>query len=869
MGKNLIKSTAGFITLLFVFSFLSTGCLILSRRAFPKVRGSVSVEGIEAPVEIVRDSYGVPHIYAHNIEDLYFAQGYVHAQDRFWQMEFQRRVAGGRLSELFGEATLETDIFMRTLGFERVAAVEYQRLDENERRTLDSYVAGINAYIRDRKPGKISLEYALLNLSGTEFEVEEWEPVHSLTWGKILSWSMSSNLETERFLLDLLRTAGLGGTEYYYPPYRDEMPFIISDEELGRESAENPAPEDTAVDVRFARWIRTATGSRSEGTNSWVVSGDLSVTGKPILANDTHLGVQMPSIWYEIGLHIVDESGQSVGSDRGGIQARGISSPGHPGVLIGHNDRMAWGVSDFGDDIQDLFVEKINPEKPNQYEVNGRWEEMDLIHERIDIQGQEEPFVHIVRQTRHGPIISDRGGYKVMETFGYSPELEFPDNLELNAAALRWTALEPDRFWGTVYRLQTAASVDDFRYALSLTRGPILNFIFADTEGNIGYQIVGSIPIRRTGEGRIPVPGWNDQYEWTGFVPFEDLPSVLNPEKDYIVACNNPAVPFDFPYDLGTTWVNGYRARRIADLIEQETDGISMEDAVRIQSDVFDRTASEIIPYLAELDLSAPDEPAILEPKEALDKKEQKEREKTEEKIDGMVEEARRILLEWDNNMEMESAGAAVYGLFFVALTEATFKDQFPYQRWDRASNRRFEGACYLLMQEPDNPWWDDIRTLDVRETRDIILVKGLRAGLRMGIELIGDDIEKWEWKDLHTIEFREPTLGESGKKQIEKLFNLGPVPVPGGTLTVFHTSWRNGEPFAVVHTTTHRQITDLNDLSNSLLIHTPGQSGHAKHRHYDDFIEPWSHAEYHPTNWTREEAEEGCSPTLVLHPEG
>ena len=854
------------IALVVITVVSASSCVILPRRAFPKTRGTLTVNGLDAPVEIVRDTYGVPHIYAHSSEDLFFSQGYVHAQDRFWQMEFQRRVAGGRLSELFGGKVLETDIFLRTLGFEHVAEEEYKHLDVAEKRNLDAYVAGVNAYITNRKPGKISLEYALLKLVGTDFKVEEWKPIHTLTWGKLLSWSMSSNLTTEKFLLELLRTVGVPGAEYYYPPYRADMPFIVSTEELT--AAKDPnAGQEPGLETAFARWLSSAAGSRSEGTNSWVVSGTRSATGMPILANDTHLGVQMPSIWYEIGLHTVDDDGWPIGAESGGIQARGVSSPGHPGVLIGHNDHVAWGVSDFGDDVQDLYVEKINPENPKLYAVNGAWREMTLRNERIDIQGKEEPFIHIVRSTRHGPIISDRGSYKTMEGFGYTTSTDFPANLELSAVALRWTSLEPDRFWGCVYRMQNAATIPQFRNALSLARGPVLNFIYADTAGNIGYQTVGRIPIRKKGQGRIPVPGWTDDFEWTGYVPFEELPTLLNPQKGYIVACNNPAVPFEFPYDLGTTWVNGYRARRISDLIEADQDGISLEDAIRIQADVFDRTASEIIPRLDGLDLADPPVSPLLKPKQPPGPREQKKREELEARVDATVEEARRTLFEWDKNMNMESTGAAVYALFFQSLTEATFKDQFPYQKWDTEANRRFEGAYVQLMNEPENLWWDDIRTPDIQETRDVILTKALRDAVRTGIQELGEDMTKWKWSDLHTVEFREPTLGESGKKFIERIFNLGPVSVPGGTLTVFHTSWENGNPFVTTHTTTHRQITDLANLSDSLLIHAPGQSGHARNRHYADFIEPWRNAQYHPTNWKREDARSGRSQTLVLKP--
>jgi penicillin amidase len=272
------------------------------------------------------------------------------------------------------------------------------------------------------------------------------------------------------------------------------------------------------------------------------------------------------------------------------------------------------------------------------------------------------------------------------------------------------------------------------------------------------------------------------------------------------------------------------------------------------------------VPRLRGLDLSAPATSPLLAPA-TEGEKEQRRREELEETVDAIAPEARRMLLEWDYHMEIDSAPAAVYGLFFHALATATFADQVAYNRWESASNRRFETALYYLSDAPDDGLWDDVRTPEIRETRDTVLVRAFRDGLAAGIELLGEDPQKWQWGDLHTIEFREPTLGESGRRFIENIFNLDPVPVPGSVLTVFHTGWKNGEPYVTNHSTSNRQIIDLGDLDRTLMIHAPGQSGHAKHRHYDDLLDTWSRAEYHPANWSREDAEEGRSPALVLTP--
>ena len=843
---------------LLVAVIAASGCVILPRRAFPKTGGSVTVEGLQAPVEIIRDRYGVPHIYGRSAADLYFAQGYVHAQDRFWQMEFSRRVGAGRLSELFGEDLLDTDIFLRTLGFHRVAAEEYALLDPETRGYVDAYVAGVNAYIRDRKPGKIALEYSLLKLSGADFEVEEWTAENSLTWAKMMAWDLGGNMSVERLLLDLLRTAGVPGVAELFAPYRPDMPLVISDEEAGL-SGERP-PADQIFPPSFVG------KDGSGGTNSWVISGDLTATGKPILANDTHLGVQMPSIWYEIGLHTVDEEGRPSDS-ADAVNVRGFSFPGDPTVVIGHNSRIAWGISDFPDDVQDLYFERINPLDPNQYEVNGEWRDMELSHERIDIQGRREPFVHVVRRTRHGPIISDRGGYKALESYGYAPDREFPANLELTALALRWTALEPGQLLVSLARLDRARDFREFREALRLWNGPVQNFVYADAEGNIGYQTGGWIPVRTTGAGHIPVPGWTDAYEWTGRVPYDELPSILNPRKGYIVSANNLVVSANYPHYLGSDATYGYRARRIVDMIEEAGGGISVDAVRKMQGDTLDSAALEIVSRLEGLDLEAEVISEYLREKEAGKEKVRKKRVKLDAQVEEALETARRMLLDWDGRMDMESAAAALYGFFFLELIEETFRDQYPADRWAAVNHARVQNTLHFILEEPENFWWDDVRTPDVHEKRDDILVRAFRDGLEAGIDRLGEKLEKWEWGEVHRTEFRNASLGESGVKFIEKLFNRGPVATSGGSTTVTVAKWDMEEPFDVFHIPAMRQIIDLGNLDAGLMIHAPGQSGHPRHRHYDDFIEPWRKIEYHPSLWSREAAEEERASRLVLKP--
>jgi penicillin amidase len=863
--KYTLLGVAFIVVVVFVVGFV-----YLPRRAFPKTKGKIMVDGLKAPVEIIRDSYGVPHCYACSGEDLFFAQGYVHAQDRFWQMEFNRRITAGRLSELFGEKTLDTDIYLRTMGLRHVAEEEYARLDAESKRYLDAYAAGVNAYIRDRKPSRLGLEFALLGLQGTELEIEEWKPVDSLAWDRVMGLNLGANMTEEPLPFYVIRMTGLGKLGDFFAPYREDMPFIVKDEELGLHlprSAKTTSQVKRAPEERSQLVFPLFMGSSTcIGSNNWAISGDLTTTGKPILANDQHFGIQMPSVFYEIGLHTVDEEGEPADYSPDDFQVRGFSMPGYPGIIAGHNSRIAWGQTLSYTDVQDLYFERINPENPFQYEANGSWNSMELVYERIDIEGEKEPYVLIVRKTRHGPIVSELSGFSGLASYNVAVEKEFPENLAIMELSLKCTAHNPSQILRSVLSLNRAKNFQEFREALRYWDAPSINFVYADAEGNIGYQITGEVPIRVKGLGQAPVPGWTDDYEWTGFIPYEDLPVVLNPEKGYIVTANNFIISENYPYFLGLDFSYGYRARRIAEMIEGDEDGISVEDVKRMQADTFNQDAAEVVPYLEGLDLSKEVVSEYLKEREPKSEKERKKKEEEEKEIQKALEPARQSLLEWDKRMEMESPQAVLYSFFWLKLAEEAFADQYP-DAIVEGGRSRLRNALFYLLKDPENPWWDDIRTPDVRETRDDILVRAFRKGYEAGVERLGKEYASWEWGDVHRAEFRNQTLGESGIKPIENIFNRGPVPTAGGTVQVNHAGWDVEEPFEVNHISAMRQIIDLSDVGKSLMVHPPGQSGHPRHTHYDDLIEPWRKIEYHSNLWTHAELDEHKTNRLELVP--
>ena len=837
----------------------------LFQNSFPQTRGNISAKGLQVPVQVLRDRYGVPHIRAANMHDLYFAQGFVAAQDRFWQMEFWRRIGSGRLSELFGEKTVGTDMFLRTAGFLRAAEADFEAMDPQYKGILQAYADGVNAYVAGKKPRQLGLEFALLQLEGVPVKIEPWQPVNSLTWLKLMALDLGANMRKELYTIDLIQSLGLEKTKDFLADYRyDQMPVIVSDSELPtsllKKTVDELIPPEgslagvTPEQVAALRGVSTrlvggfdpgasmafGTGP-GIGSNDWVIAGSRTASGKPILANDPHLGIQMPSIWYEVDLYCSAPDAQPGKQAGGPFHVRGFSFPGVPAVIIGHNDRIAWGVTNANPDVQQLYIERINPQNPNQYEVNGRWTDMKVTREEIKVSKRDEPVVLLVRQTRHGPIITDQGAYSGYKGFALNPAGEFPMNLSLSALSLKWTAFLPNRTFQSAVQINEARNFDEFRNALRSWDIPSQNFVYADVDGNIGYQMPGLVPIRKKGDGAVPSPGWVDDYEWTGFVPFDDLPYAYNPPKGYVASANNPVTTQRYRYFIGRDFDYGYRARRIVDMITDASTKITLNYVKAMQGDTLNILAQEITPYLNGLTLT------------------------------GVAKTAREILLGWDDRMDSESAGAAVYSYFWQALLEQAFKNKFPRSLWVPEAiledNSRQMNAISVMLKDPHHPLWDDPTTLDVRESRDDILKLALEKAVKTGIKAQGPDLKKWRWGKVHTAEFRNMTFGESGIRIVERIFNRGPFAVPGGFQQVFCTDWKANKPFEVSAVSSMRQIIDLSDLSRSVTIHTTGQSGHPGNRHYDDMIDSWRKVKYHSTLWDSAALEASRPDKLMLVP--
>ncbi len=781
------------------------------------------MNGLNGSVEVIRDRFGVPHIYADTPEDLFFAQGFVHAQDRFFQMEFWRRIGQGRLAELFGPSALAQDRFIRTLGWHRTVAQEVAQLDPELRQTLERYAAGVNAYALNNAD-RLGLEFRVLGLIGRRWQPEPWTPANSLTWGKAMAYNLGGNMEAELARMALMQRGGPALMDAIVPPYPPDAPFIVNTPAGGALPPAATSDVTLSADSALAllqttRRAAEAIGLRKDsdiGSNNWVVSGARSVTGKPLLANDPHLAIQMPSIWHQVGLHCRVLSAQCP------YDVVGVSFVGVPGVIIGHNGRIAWGVTNVGPDVQDLFIERPNPNNPDEFEFQGHFEPAQIIEERIAVAGQSEPIVLRVRVTRHGPILND-----VMDALKDEPPM-----------ALRWTALQPGSILASVLRLNRATNWQQFREALRFWDAPSQNFVYADVDGNIGYQMPGRIPIRAAGDGRMPAPGWTGEYEWTGEIPFDELPFVFNPPEGVIVTANNAVIdPQRYPHLLGSDWDRGFRARRILQLLNEKP-ALSLEDMQRIQNDARSVFADDILPLLDSFTSDDPQAADLL-----------------------------RRLREWDRVSRRDSSAALIFETFWTQLAHALFDDEVGEALAGEVIGVLTETrlAVRNALADPAAPWWDDVNTPQ-QENRAQILTRALQQTARRLGERFGERPEQWQWGNAHTVTFPNQTLGRSGISSIEALFNRGPYPVDGASAAVNNTGGRS-ESFAVLSGPSVRLVIDLADLRRSVAIHPTGQSGHTFHPHYDDFIPLWLNGAYHPLIWQREDAQQQADGTLLLKP--
>jgi penicillin amidase len=829
--------------------------LVLVRRPLPQTGGTVELPGLTGTVEVVRDEHGIPQIYADTTEDLMRAQGFVHAQERFFEMDVRRHATAGRLAELFGEDAVETDAYVRTMGWRRVAQRELALVQPSTRAALEAYADGVNAYLDGRSPSETALEYTLLDLGGLDYHPADWTPVDSLAWLKAMAWDLRGNMQDEIGRVIAGHSVGAEKAEELYPPYPFDAHAPIVDQgavvddvfepeatEAGTRNPQRPAwlaDRPGAVDAlaragdgldRMPAWLGRGDGI---GSNSWVVDGEHSATGEPLLANDPHLGVSLPGVWMQVGLHC-----REVGDDCP-FDVAGFSFSGVPGVIIGHNDRVAWGFTNLGPDVTDLFVERVEGDR---WRYDRTLRPLHTREETIEVAGGDDVTL-TVRSTAHGPLISDVDD--VLADVAEEAPIERPAARpeEEYAVALSWTALQPTPTADAIFALDQARDWDEFRAAAADFAVPAQNLVYADREGHIGYQAPGRVPIRKSGnDGRMPAAGWRPENDWTGeFVPFDALPNVLDPDEGFVVTANQAVIDpeaGDYPYFLTDDWDRGYRAQRIRDLLEQEGE-LSVEEMADLQLDDRNPMAPVLTPYLLDVPLPR-----------------------------GYYSDGKRLLRGWDYGQPADSAPAAYYNAVWRSLLELTFHDQLPEDVWPDGGQRWF-AVVERLLHDPADDWWDDVTTEGVRERRDDIIWLAMRAARDELTSLQSPNSEEWRWGALHELELRSSTLGESGVGMVERLFNRGGWETAGGASAVDATSWNAAEGYEVTAAPSMRMVVSMADLDESRWVSLTGVSGHPFSDHYTDQTDLWAEGETLPWAFSPDAVADAAEETLTLEPAG
>ena len=782
----------------------------LIQRALPDLSGKLPLDGLTAPVEVLRDERGIPYIYAQNRADLFRAQGFVHAQDRLWQMEQNRRIAAGRLSELFGTAALDVDRFSRIVGFWRSAQAELATLEPEIVAVLEQYVGGINAYITSR-PGRLAPEFNLLRR-----QPELWTPLDVIAFSKVTGWSLSVNWESELVRLQLANTLDPFLAAELEPDYPPNNPAIT--EALGDKSMRLVSTAGLLLSQyeELKEWLGPA-GS-NQGSNNWVVGPKGSSSGRAILCNDPHLALTMPGVWYENHLHCPE------------LQVSGVTFAGTPGVTIGHNERIAWGVTNAFPDVQDLYIERAHPDKPHHFAYGDDWEEAQVIEESIVVRRQNKPHIERVVITRHGPLIN-----RLVANSGSTP------------LALRWQGHQPGRFLHAILGINRAQNWKEFDAALADWSVPAQNFVYADVDGNIGYRLAGDIPIRRAGLGLVPAPGWTDEYEWTGLIPHAELPSVYNPPSGLIVTANNKLTGDDYPHFLGVEQFPGWRARRIEEMLREKRRH-NLRDMEQIQQDTTSLYAAELSPILA-----------------------------AHQSNDPYVNIGVNLLRNWSHTMEKDSAAALVFHYTLLHLLDMTFGDKIgPAKKgflggtlsplfiisgfMHRAETRLLE----ILRENEESVWYTDAKTGRQR-SRDELIGEALLLSVRRIRKEVNPTPRNWAWGRMHQIRYGHPM---GSVRILRGFFNRGPFPLSGDGTTPNQTSYAPELPPGLAQiVASYRQIYDVGDWDNARAITTSGQSGHPLSPNYADQIPMWLEGNYHPMPWTREAVEAIAVHRLRLGP--
>lgn len=802
--RGLVLKAAGITLAIIVVA--AVGIVFWLRTSLPKLDGEIHLSGLHGPVEIVRDEHAVPHIYAQTPHDAFFAIGFLHAQDRLWQMEMNRRIAAGRLSEVVGKDGVATDGFLRTLGVYRAAQQAIQYLDSDSRAMLDAYSAGVNAFL-DKREGPLPPEFIL-----TRHSPEPWTNVDSVAWLKMMAWDLSGNWRDEAARLDLLTRLGKEKTEQFMPPYPGDAPhdlpdlantypgidfMAIRDGEDNQASADLPVPEPGL------------------GSNNWVINGSFTKSGKPLLANDPHLGLTTPSVWYLLHVHLA------------GRDFVGATLPAIPFIVLGRNDTIAWGFTNTSPDVQDLFIERLSDDSGLRYETETGKRDFLIRQEVIKVRDGEDITIR-VRESRHGPILSDASG-------------NLRDLMDdRHVIAFQWTALEPrDTTLGAGRKVLEAKGWDDIVNALTGFHVPEQNIVYADTQGNIGYIAPGKVPIRHPESitrGLIPARGWMGKDEWIGQIPFEDLPQIYNPPSGVVVTANQKIVPPDYPYHITFDWALPYRSSHIQQkLLEERKHDVESFKAIQVNA----RSTMAV------------------EMKEAL---------LSQGAFGTAYQDVRTALASWDGDMLRERFEPLIYAYWHRAFARLAYSDELGSQ-FMRYWAARPEVLLPMLRGENGYATWCDNINTALVETCAGLAAQALDEAMAEASAEYGEDWRKWRWGDAHIIiQTHRPF---SNVPVLKNWFEIR-MEGDGGheAINVSPFRFSNENPFHSSMGPSYRAIYDLADLDVSRYVIPTGQSGNPFSPHYDDLAPLWRDGQFIMISTKRADIEKDAIGTLRLKPE-
>ncbi|MDZ7638092.1 MAG: penicillin acylase family protein [Bryobacterales bacterium] len=739
-----------------------------------QISGRLGITGLRKPVTVLRDTWGIPHIYAESTEDLFFAQGFVAAQDRLYQIDIWRRTGRGELSEVFGEAYIDRDRMARLIRYRGNMDAEWQSYGPDARRIAESFVAGINAYI-DQQSDRLPIEFTLLDFKPGKWRAED---VLLRTAGLQMTYNASNEIARAR----LIEAAGLNEAMRWMPTDPARIPEIPQGLDL------------KGLDDRVLSLYRSVTGIPTletvNGSNNWVVSGERSSTGKPIMASDPHRAITLPSLRYLT--HLVAPDWNMIGG----------GEPALPGIALGHNDSFGFGFTIASYDQVDLVVETVNPGKPIRYLKEGGWKPMILERELVHVRGASAPVSVELKFTENGPVIwEDPGAERVV--------------------AVRWAGAQPGTagYLGSLALNQTK-NAEDFRQSVKSWKIPPENLVYGDTTGNIGWIAAALVPIRGAYTGLLPVPGEQGKYTWNGFIPTEDLPQEHNPESGFIATANHNIVPRGHRYDLGFDWSAPYRIERIREVLSEDRQ-FSVKDFEALQQDETSMPAREVREILR----------ALPPPR------------------NGDAARARQMLLAWDGVLAKDSAGAAVYSLFFRGLRHLFVTGILPEKLRDilatRLDNR-------VLIRE-------FVRLPAAKRAE--MAERALTQAWNTAVEKLGQAPASWKWGALHTVLFEHPLANTAARMAA---FNVGPIARGGDAFTVNATG---GSGLGQTSGASYRHILDFSNWDSSVFTSTPGQSGQPGSPYYSNLAKQWGDGEYAPMLYTREAIERNLGHRLELVP--